>query len=180
VIRTRVGYAGGTTKHPTYHDIADHAETIQIEFDPAKITYAQLLDLFFNTHNACRAAWSRQYMSAVFYQGEEQKKCVLEAAKKKEAADGKVHTEISELKSFTVAEDYHQKYMLRCEADLMKEFEAIYPDPAEFRESTAAARVNAWLGHPNQKIPKSEVDRLGFSPEGLKAMQRHLTIDPAK
>jgi len=180
VIRTRVGYCGGTTATPTYYHIGDHAETIQIDFDPSKITYERLLYIFWTTHNACRSAWSRQYMSAIFYSGEAQKKLALDTAATKEAKDGKVHTEIMELKEFTVAEDYHQKYELRNALDLMEEFNAIYPNAAEFRESTAAARVNSWLGHPTEKVPQSEIARLGFSPAGVKALLRHVTVDPTK
>jgi peptide-methionine (S)-S-oxide reductase len=180
VIRTRVGYCGGTTKNPTYHNIGDHSETIQIEFDPEKITYAQMLELFWNTHNPCHKAYSRQYMSAIFYQGEAQKKAAEETRSKKEAASGKVHTEIVELKQFYLAEDYHQKYSLRNDSELMNEFNAIYPDAKDFTNSTAAARVNAWLAHSNVAAAKSDVERLGFSAAGMQILLKRIKIDPAR
>jgi methionine-S-sulfoxide reductase len=54
VVHTRVGYAGGTTPHPRYRDLGDHSETVQVDFDPAVITYAELLDVFWKSHNPSR------------------------------------------------------------------------------------------------------------------------------
>src|SRR6185369_16580386 len=78
VVRTRVGYCGGTLKDPTYHELGDHTESIQVDFDPTKLTYGQILDRIWVSHNPCATAWSRQYMSAIFYEGEAQKKAILE------------------------------------------------------------------------------------------------------
>lgn len=180
MVRTRVGYAGGTLKDPTYHNLGDHAESIQIDFDPTKITYAQLLDIFWSTHNPCHRAWSRQYMSAILYHNDEQKKLALETSARKEKASGKVHTEIARLRDFYIAEDYHQKYMLRNETDLMKEFSAIYPDAKAFVNSTAAARVNSWLGHPSDPVAKSDLQSIGLSPAGVQYLSRVVKIDSAK
>ncbi len=179
-MRTRVGYCGGTSKDPTYHNIGDHSETIQIEFDPEKISYAQLLEIFWNTHNPCHRAYSKQYKSAVFFHNEAQQKAAEETRAKKEAASGKVHTEIVALKEFYLAEDYHQKYSLRNEPELMKEFAAIYPDWKDFTASTAAARVNAWLAHPGVAVAKSDLDRLGLSAAGTQFLQRHIKVDAGK
>lgn len=66
VVRTRVGYAGGSTENPTYWDLADHTETIQFDYDPAKISYPDLLNIFFHNHKPIAEPWKRQYMSAVF------------------------------------------------------------------------------------------------------------------
>ena len=74
MVRTRVGYAGGQKKDPTYRAIGDHTEAIEIEYDPTKITYGQLLHVFWNNHNACRQPWSTQYKSAIFYHDAAQKK----------------------------------------------------------------------------------------------------------
>jgi len=174
IIRTRVGYAGGTTKNPTYRDIGDHAETIELDFDPAQISYKELLEVFFSTHNPCAKAYSRQYMSAIFYHGDEQKKLALEAKEAAEKKRGKaIVSEISAAREFTVAEDYHQKYVLRSNRELLAEFEAIYPKAADLMNSTAAARVNAWLsGHPG-KDAKEEIERLGLSENAKKLLSRY-------
>jgi methionine-S-sulfoxide reductase len=147
VIRTRVVYTGGTKKNPTYQSIGDHTESIQIDYDPARISYGKLLEVFWSSHNPCQRSGSRQYMTAVFYHNDEQKKQALEtrdrqAAKQKE----KIVTSILPLGEFYLAEDYHQKYYLRQHADLVKEFKAIYPDTKDFMASTAVARVNGYVG----------------------------------
>jgi len=56
VVRTRVGYAGGATENPTYHHLGDHTETIQIEYDPARISYQELLDAFWAGHKPTSSA----------------------------------------------------------------------------------------------------------------------------
>jgi peptide methionine sulfoxide reductase MsrA len=80
VVRTRVGYAGGTKANPTYYRLGDHSETIQIDYDPAVISYEQLLDLFWSWHRPDRPAHSTQYASRVFYHSETQR-ALAEASK---------------------------------------------------------------------------------------------------
>ena len=74
MIRTRVGYAGGEKANPTYRDLGNHSEAIQIDFDPAVITYEDLLDLFWESHNPTRPSWSPQYASFVFAHDAEQER----------------------------------------------------------------------------------------------------------
>ena len=145
VVRTRVGYCGGTTSAPTYHNIGDHSETLQVDYDPAKLSYDDLLAVFWTTHDPTSRSWSRQYMSAIFYGNEAQKQVALRSKAAYEQAHDKVHTEIAPLGAFHIAEDYHQKYYLRSTPALMKEFAAFYPNAADFTASTAAARVNGYL-----------------------------------
>jgi len=57
VIRTRVGYTGGSSKHPTYHAMGDHTESIQIDYDPEKTTYRKLLKIFWNCHSVTSHPW---------------------------------------------------------------------------------------------------------------------------
>jgi len=70
VVRTRVGYTGGSTKNPTYHSLGDHTETVQIDYDPTQISFEELLDVFWDSHRPTQRAWSRQYMAAVFFHNE--------------------------------------------------------------------------------------------------------------
>merc|ERR1712165_66688 len=72
VVRTKVGYTGGTKSFPTYHSLGDHTESVQIEYDPQQTGYRKLLDIFWNNHD-CTKHHTRQYMSAIFYHNEEQK-----------------------------------------------------------------------------------------------------------
>jgi len=158
VWRTRVGYAGGTLPDPTYHRLGDHTESFQVDFDPAVVTYEKLLEVFFASHNPCGKTWSRQYMSAVFYHDDRQKR-LAEAARDRIAG---ARTPILPVGVFTRAEDYHQKYELQNDDLLKREFRALYPSEPDFVNSTAAMRVNAIVaGHGRGLRP--EVARYGLS-----------------
>ena len=172
VVRTRVGYSGGKTKDPTYYNLADHTETIQIDYNPAKISYGQLLDIFWQSHKPGRRAWSNQYKAAVFYRNEEQKRLALASRDQVAAAsEGKVHTEIISFSAFYLAEDYHQKYRLQQQRDLFREFKTMYPNMEDLVNSTAAARVNGYLdGYGNLKEIEEQVGDLGLSPEGARKL----------
>ena len=120
VVRTRVGYAGGTTPNPTYRNIGDHIETIQIDYDPERITYRQMLDMFWKSHNPARTVWKRQYASALFLENEHQEKLARETRDDiASMIEEKIQTEIIPLDKFYMAERYHQKYHLQGYEELM-------------------------------------------------------------
>lgn len=169
-MRTRVGYAGGTKKNPTYHSLGDHTETIQIDFDPEKIPYERLLDIFWASHDPTSKSWSRQYKAVIFYHDEEQKKLAAATRDRLAAKLGtKIHTEILPYEGFYLAEPYHQKYRLRSVRDIMPEYSAMYPLDDDFVNSTAAARVNGYLGgYGSPELVKSELGELGLSPGASK------------
>lgn len=147
MIRTRVGYAGGATPDPTYHDLGSHSETIQIDYDPDQITYQELLDRFWNSHSPTSRPWSSQYASIIFYHDEEQKRLAEQTRDRFAAEIGdQVFTQIVPFSEFYLAETYHQKYRLQQAPDLLEEFRAIYPDDGGFINSTAAARFNGYMG----------------------------------
>jgi methionine-S-sulfoxide reductase len=174
--RTRVGYTGGTLKDPTYRNLGDHAESFQVDFDPATISYDHLLDIFWSSHNPCAVSHSRQYMSAIFVHNDEQRKAAEASRERMSAKAGVVKTPILKLDKFTLAEDYHQKYELRNNGILMKEFLEIYPNDMDFVNSTAAARVNSYLGGSGtrERLEK-EIDRLGLSETGKMILRAHVT-----
>jgi methionine-S-sulfoxide reductase len=174
VVRTRVGYAGGTKANPTYHDLGDHAETIQIDYDPTVVSYEELLGVFWSSHSPTARPRSRQYMSIIFYHNDEQRQLAM-ATKDREAArvGGEIYTEIVPAAEFTLAEPYHQKYRLRRVPDLMAEFSATYPDEDDFVASTAVARVNGYLGgNGTCEGLRGEVDSLGLSQAGSAKLLR--------
>ena len=172
VVRTRVGYAGGTTDNPTYHSIGDHSETIQIDYDPNLVTYSELLAVFWNSHNPSTRSFSRQYRSIIFYHNEQQQRLALDT-KQREAADKTVYTEIASFSEFFLAEDYHQKYYLRQVKQLAAEFMAKYPDADEFTASTAVARVNGYVGgYGTIEDLQEELKFLGLSAEGEDAISK--------
>lgn len=172
MIRTRVGYAGGTTENPTYYSLGDHAETVQVEYDPSRISYQELLDVFWAGHNPAQLAWSQQYASVIFYHDEEQLRLAQASKEQYESqCNCRVYSEIVPFTTFYLAEDYHQKYQLRQSPIFMDEFAAIYPDPVDFVNSTVAARVNGYLGgHGTLANLQAEIDDLGLSPEAQKAL----------
>ncbi len=122
VQKVESGYSGGQVKNPTYREVCTgetgHAEVIQITYDPKVISYEELLEVFWNTHdpttlNKQGADEGTQYRSAVFYHNEEQKKIATEYKKQLEASKvyrNPIVTEISPLINFYKAEDYHQNY----------------------------------------------------------------------
>ena len=121
VISTAVGYEGGHMDKPTYHDVCDdstgHAEVVQLEFDPAKVTYVELVKFFFTLHNPTQLNrqgpdHGSQYRSAIFYHSLKQKE-VAEWVKTElntTQFDGRVVTQIVPAATFWPAEEYHQKY----------------------------------------------------------------------
>ena len=120
VIATAVGYAGGQAANPSYEEVSrgstGHAEAVLVEFDPAKVSYAQLLHFFWETHdptsgNAQGPDRGTQYRSAIFTFGAEQQKEA--AASREEAQKGlrdPITTEIAPAGPFWIAETYHQQW----------------------------------------------------------------------
>lgn len=123
VVATVVGYTGGSTENPKYEDVKSgatgHAESIEIKFDPARISYGALLDLFFTMHdpttpNRQGNDIGSQYRSAIFYSGQPQL-AEARAAVKRAQASGlwkrPITTELAPLSRFWPAEEYHRDYL---------------------------------------------------------------------
>ncbi len=122
VEKVQSGYSGGKEKNPSYREVSGgrtgHAEVVQITFDPKVVSYAALLEIFWNTHdpttlNRQGHDVGPQYRSAIFYHSEEQKELAVQY--KKQLDDSKVFssaivTEITPYSEFYPAEDYHQSY----------------------------------------------------------------------
>lgn len=123
VTATRVGYMGGTTDHPGYEDVCTgrtgHAEVVQVDFDPAQVSYDELLDVFWQAHDPTQKDRQgpdigTQYRSAVFYHDAGQR-AAAEASMRRQAESGRharpIVTEITPAGTFWMAEDYHQRYL---------------------------------------------------------------------
>ena len=123
VTATAVGYSGGTLENPTYEDVCTdrtgHAEAVQVEYDPAQVSYEKLLDIFWNNHdpttpNRQGPDVGTQYRSVIFYHGPEQQ-AVAVASKEKLETSGKyqrpIVTAIVPATTFWRAEEYHQRYL---------------------------------------------------------------------
>ena len=152
---------------PTYHNIGDHTETVQVDYDPSLISYDQLLDIFWNSHDPTRNTRPGQYMKAVFYHNEKQHTLALASKAAIEEKTGRtVNTEIVPIRSFTMAEDYHQKFTLKGHKGLKKEIMRIYPRHRDLVDSTAAARLNGYVGgYGSRDQLSTEIDSLGLSDE---------------
>jgi peptide-methionine (S)-S-oxide reductase len=123
VVSTAVGYSGGQTPNPTYRDVCrdetGHAEVVQIEFDPAKVSYEKLLDVFWENHdpttlNRQGPDVGSQYRSAVFFHSPEQEEAARRSKARLEASNRfrrPIVTEIEPAADFHRAEDYHQQYL---------------------------------------------------------------------
>ncbi|NIO09263.1 MAG: peptide-methionine (S)-S-oxide reductase MsrA [Deltaproteobacteria bacterium] len=122
VTSTTVGYSGGHFQNPTYEHVCSgttgHAEVVQVEFDPAKVTYDELLSVFWNVHdpttlNRQGPDIGEQYRSAIFFHDDEQR-ARAEASKQALEESGRfknpIVTEITKASEFYPAEDYHQQY----------------------------------------------------------------------
>lgn len=160
-----MGYAGGTKQGPTYRNLGDHSETIQIDYDPSKITYQELLDAFWTGHDPTYRSWSRQYTSIIFVHNDEQRRLAEDSRTHRAKERGRtIYTEIIPYTGFTLAENYHQKHALQQFSGFQKDLQQIYPEPGAFVESTAVARLNGYLGgEGSYEELLREADGLGLS-----------------
>jgi peptide-methionine (S)-S-oxide reductase len=122
VIAAVSGYMGGKTKNPTYESVSSgrtgHAEVVQVEYDPSKVSYAQLLDVFWKNIDPTQASGQfcdhgSQYRSGIFFHTPEQQKLAAAskaAVEKSKPFKGDIVTEVTAAAEFTAAEDYHQDY----------------------------------------------------------------------
>jgi peptide-methionine (S)-S-oxide reductase len=125
VVSTSVGYEGGYTPNPTYEEVCTgrtgHAESVRVVFDPAKVTYPQLLKVFWESHDPTQGMRQgndigSQYRSVIFYKSDAQKAAAEESKREfqkrlTEAGYGEISTEIVPASEFYFAEDYHQQYL---------------------------------------------------------------------
>jgi peptide-methionine (S)-S-oxide reductase len=153
VLKVESGYAGGASKGPTYKEVCSgstgHAEVVQVTFDPAVISFRELLDVFFATHdpttlNRQGADVGTQYRSVILYHDEEQKRVAesrIADLNAEKIWDRPIVTEVVPLSEFNSAEDYHQGYFRGnpgqpyCQA-------VVAPKVAKFRKSFAAKLKN--------------------------------------
>ncbi|HLH35350.1 MAG TPA: peptide-methionine (S)-S-oxide reductase MsrA [Alloacidobacterium sp.] len=123
VLETAVGYEGGNLENPSYKDVCTdatgHAEVVELTFDPAKVSYEQLLEAFFSLHDPTQLNrqgpdWGTQYRSVIFYHSPEQEaaaKRVIERLTAEKKFAKPIVTQVVPAQSFWRAEEYHQKYL---------------------------------------------------------------------
>ena len=168
-----MGYTGGQKLNPTYRSLGKHSEALQIDYDPNVISYQDLLDIFWTSHNPTRAAWSTQYKSAIFAADQPQK-ALAEASKDRLRAEkaGKffkrtIHTEVLPLETFYLAEDYHHKYLLQRDAKLWAEVLLMYAQVKDWLNATTVSRLNGYVGgYGTLAQLETEMAQLGLSESG--------------
>jgi peptide-methionine (S)-S-oxide reductase len=119
VVKTRVGYTGGSVENPTYENHAGHAEAVEIEYDTEKTSYKKMLDFFFQIHNPTTLNQQgndvgTSYRSAIFYGNDEEKKEAenfIDIVNKSGRWQNPVVTTLEPLTKFYQAEEYHQDYL---------------------------------------------------------------------
>jgi len=176
VIRTRVGYTGGSVDNPTYRKLYDHTEAIDIDYDPSTISFPELLKLFWSKHDPT-AAHKAQYMSAIFYHDDEQKQHAEQSlAAAQTELKRPVVTKILPHKTFYEAEDYHQKYLLRCQPQVFKQLGLDGPD---LIRSHIAARLNGFCGgYGTEEQMQAELCALGVDEAIIDATRAVMAVTP--
>lgn len=173
VVRTRVGYAGGSTPSPTYHSLGDHTEVVRVEYDPSVTSYADLLDAFWSAHDPRSDTAKRQYRNVILV-GTDAQRRAAERTREAVAArlGGSIATAIEELDTFHLAEPYHQKYELQSTPVLGAELEARYGD--DLVDSTVAARLNGFVAGYGDDVEAFLAD-LALPPTVLGEVRRRAT-----
>lgn len=168
VVRTRVGYAGGTTEHPTYREMGDHSETVELDFDPEILSYEALLETFWNRHNPININGykGRQYQSLLLFRDRQQEEAFRRAKERMEAEKGRpLETEIVPFRGFHPAEPRHQKYYLKRYPDAIAKLSELYSSEEELTNSTLAARLNGLAkGFANRERLLREISQWPIDP----------------
>lgn len=160
--------------NPTYRRMGGHAEAFQLDFDPTRVSYEELLAQFWAKHAPHQESYGRQYRVAVFA-GDAAQLAAAEASRSAIADQTQrpVLTAIEPLETFWLAEDYHQKYSLRRHEDLLAAFHAY--TPRELVDSTVAARLNGYVaGRGTAAQLATEIDGFGLT-ESMRSRLLRLT-----
>lgn len=163
--------------------LGDHTECFEVDFDPAIIDYEDLLERFWQSHDPTRAAFKTQYASVILATDDEQLGLAQESAEATSRLLGRpLSTRIERLDHFWMAEDYHQKYYLRNDRVLAAEFRTMFGgDEEDFRESTAAMKVNSFVAGCGSKDQlKGIIGQLGLSETGLRHLEDVVATDSAR
>lgn len=170
VLFTRAGFSGGRLPNPSYSAIGDHVETVEVIYDPEKISYEALLDHFWSHHNAHAKPIFRQYASAVFTDGTDQQEAALAQRRRRQASskDDPLLTAVLPLERFYPAEESNQKYYLGADEKLL----AALPRHGGNRLRTRlAGKLNAVAGRQGDRNQlKSSLVELGLTSESAEAL----------
>ncbi|MCU4926716.1 peptide-methionine (S)-S-oxide reductase [Halobacteria archaeon AArc-dxtr1] len=153
VVRTRVGYAGGTKSDPSYQTLGDHTEVVQIEYNPDQLSFDDLLARAFAEHTPYRQAKKRQYQHLIFTEMADQHDQLQVFLDESDLDRDRIATRFESLDRFYPAEPYHQKFNLRGKRWITDVFSKAGYDDAAIRESSAAAKLNAHAAGHDVTVP---------------------------
>lgn len=157
-----MGYTGGLKVNPTYYQLGDHTEALEIDYDATKLPLERLVGQVLGQGSFRRQSYSRQYRNAIFYRSEAEKSAILEVSKQFPYAE----YDLEPFSKFYRAEDYHQKYYLQ-DSSLMSEYKLLYSSHHSFVDSTSAARANAIIDGNVGELKLNELlPKLGLSQKG--------------
>jgi peptide-methionine (S)-S-oxide reductase len=163
---------------PDYHRMGDHTETVRVEYDPAVISYDQLLEVFWSLQDPTAEPYLRQYRNVIFVLDAHQLQ--LAEWSKSALADKTgqtINTAIEAAGIFTEAEDYHQKYYLRRADQLVQVLRPLYVDEASLIASTVAARINGYLGcHGDPQTLAADIAGLGLPEKTQQEFLEYLVL----
>lgn len=152
---------------------------VRVEFDPTVVSYKQLLDVFWASHDPEYNPYIRQYRNAIFTLTEKQRQeAELSLNEMKEVARNTVFTVVEPAGNFYASEDYHQKYLLRKATGIFQELQAIYPDSQLLIASTAATRINGYLGcNGKVEVLEKELPQFGLSQQMQELLVEHVSTN---
>jgi peptide-methionine (S)-S-oxide reductase len=152
VVDVESGYAGGRVANPTYRQVCDgdtgHAEVVRIEFDPARISYREILEVFFSIHDPTTRDRQgndvgTQYRSVIFHHSDEQRRVAEDVMREAQSQiDARIVTQLAPVPEYYRAETYHQEYFRHNPAQGYCMF-VVAPKVAKFRKTFAAKRKNS-------------------------------------
>ena len=153
VVRTRVGYAGGTRSDPSYELLGDHTEVVQVDYDPQRLSFTDLLAQAFELHSPHKQAGKRQYQNIIFTASDDQRTQLRHYLEANGHDRERIETRIERLSTFHLAESYHQKFNLSGSRWATEPFEQAGYREADVRESPAASKLNGHLGGHEADVP---------------------------
>ena len=148
VLRTRVGYSGGKSTNPSYKILDLHTEVVEIDYDPDAITYDELIDIFFESHNETLRPYDQRVKSLIFYRNDDEReiaKAKLDEVRARTPENESVYTELKAFEVFYLAEPEHQNRSLKLEVSLYKELEQMFRSEDKILLSILVSKLNGYI-----------------------------------
>ena len=164
---TAVGYTGGAKEEPSYRNLGNHAEALRISYNPEKITYKELLEVYWENHEPKNAITAGQYRSEIFAADEKQATAARDfMEQKREDYEGELNLSVSQLDEFHEAEDYHQKYYLTQDQKLGQYREKLMARGENLTYSRLLTKLNAYSrGYLSEEDMLTELNNSYLRPE---------------